>query len=191
MVSAGVAIPISSALLIFLVRLKELGTRRETIPGPVRETITLRLFLLAGALMCVGGIAEFFWRHLSLQWVTFALGWACVLSSFGIRRWAISALGKFWSLHVEIRPQHEFVTRGPFRWLRHPTYFSMILEIAGGGLILNAFYTLAVAGLIFVPTLAWRVRLEEEALVEKFGAAYQEYQRRTPSLFPYKRPRSP
>ncbi len=185
------AIPISSAILIFLVRLKELGTRRETVPGPVRETVTLRLFLLAGALMCGGGIAEFFWRHLSLQWVTFVLGWACVLSSFAIRRWAISALGKFWSLHVEIRAQHEFVTRGPFRWLRHPTYFSMMLELLGGGLILNAFYTLAAASLIFVPTLVWRLKVEETALVEKFGAAYREYQRQTPALFPYKRPRSP
>jgi protein-S-isoprenylcysteine O-methyltransferase Ste14 len=92
---------------------------------------------------------------------------------------------------VEIRDEHEFVREGPFRWVRHPAYLSMILELVAGGLILNAYWALGVAGLIFVPTLAWRLKLEEAALVEKFGEAYLQYRRCTPALLPLKWPRLP
>jgi len=63
-------------------------------------------------------------------------------------------------------------------------YFSMILELLGIGLIVNAWLTLAVAFAIFVPTLVARVRIEERALLEKFGDAYAKYMQRTPAIFP-------
>jgi protein-S-isoprenylcysteine O-methyltransferase Ste14 len=183
-----VVLPIASVLVIYLARMVELKTKRNTIRGPVKENLTLQLFMLAGTLMLVGSITEFLLRHSSLFWPTFAAGWACALLSFGIRRRAIAALGKFWSLHVEIRDNHQFVRTGPFRWVRHPTYFSMILELICAGLILNAWVTLILAALIFIPALLMRLKLEEAALVEKFGPAYQAYQRETPAIFPYKWP---
>jgi protein-S-isoprenylcysteine O-methyltransferase Ste14 len=70
--------------------------------------------------------------------------------------------------------------------MRHPTYFSMILELLAVGVILRSWGTLAVVGVIFVPSLLWRLRIEEAALVEKFGESYQSYQRSTPALFPFK-----
>jgi protein-S-isoprenylcysteine O-methyltransferase Ste14 len=115
-------------------------------------------------------------------------GWVCAATSFAIRRQAIAALGRFWSLHVEIRKDHELVKDGPFRWVRHPTYLSMVLELLAGGLILNAWYSLIGVSLLFVPTLLVRIQIEEAALVAKFGDAYQNYQRSTPALFPYKTP---
>jgi protein-S-isoprenylcysteine O-methyltransferase Ste14 len=184
-------LPVASAIAIYLARILELRTRRNTVAGPVRETLTLRLFMLAGTHMLLGGIAEYFWRDQSLNWITFILGWACAAASFSIRRSAIAALGQFWSLHVEIRQNHEFVNTGPFRWMRHPTYFSMILELLSLGLILNALFTLPVVAVIFLPTLLLRLRLEETALVEKFGNEYREYQRKTPMLFPFRIPRNP
>ena len=188
MKSVGTVLPIASVVLIYLVRLVELGTRRDTISGPIRERLTLRLFMLAGTVMVAGSVVEFFVRQMSLNGWTFIAGWICALASLVIRRKAIAALGKFWSLHVEIRENHQFVRTGPFRWVRHPTYFSMILELLGLGLIMNATYTLVIVAVIFVPTLAFRINYEEKALVEKFGDAYQDYRRNTPAVFPYKRP---
>jgi len=183
-----IAAPIASVLVIYLARMVELKAKRDTIRGPVKENLTLRLFMLAGTLMLAGSITEFLLRHSSLYWPTFIAGWACALFSFGIRRRAIAALGKFWSLHVEIRDNHQFVRSGPFRWVRHPTYFSMILELVCAGLILNAYVSLAVAALVFVPALLLRLKLEETALVEKFGSDYETYQRETPAIIPYKWP---
>ena len=129
---------------------------------------------------------EFIWLRPSLQWASFIAGWVCGIASFIIRRKAIAALGKFWSLHVEIRDNHEFVQSGPFRWVRHPAYFSMILELLALALICNAFFTLLLIPLFFVPVLVLRIRIEEVALVEKFGDAYRTFQRTKPALFPWK-----
>ncbi|HZI32519.1 MAG TPA: isoprenylcysteine carboxylmethyltransferase family protein [Candidatus Binatia bacterium] len=188
--SIPVILPVASLSAIYLARMVELGTKRDTIRGPVRERLTLRLFMLAGTLMVFGSLIEFFARHLKLNWWTFAAGWLCAVSSVVIRRRAIAALGKFWSLHVEIRENHQFVQSGPFRWVRHPTYFSMILELLGFGLIMNAAYTTALVAIIFVPTLIFRIRTEETALVAKLGDAYKNYQTNTPALFPYKLPQA-
>jgi len=181
---------VASVLVIFLWRITELNAKRDIVAGVVKENLTLRLFLLVGTLMLVGSLTEFFLRHQSLHWLTFLLGWLCAGASFVIRRQAIAALGRFWSLHVEIRDQHLLVQTGPFRYVRHPTYLSMILELLAGGLILNAGFCLAAVWLVFAPILIWRIRLEEAALVGKFGGAYREYQQSTPAVFPYKRSQS-
>jgi protein-S-isoprenylcysteine O-methyltransferase Ste14 len=66
----------------------------------------------------------------------------------------------------------------------------MILELLAFGLITNAAYTIAVVAIIFVPTLFFRIRMEETALVAKLGDAYRNYQMNTPALFPYKLPQA-
>src|SRR5438552_683474 len=170
MKSINELLPIASVLLIYLARMVEVGTKRETVPGPVRERLTLRLFMLAGTLMVVGSIVEFFVRQLTLNGGTFAAGWICAVASLMVRRRAIAALGKFWSLHVEIRENHAFVQSGPFRWVRHPTYFSMILELASAGSILKACYRLLVSVIIFVAALMLRLRLVVSACDDRFGA---------------------
>lgn len=177
-----------SVLGIYLARMVELRAKRDTIPGPVRETRTLQMFVAVGTLMLFGATTEFFWRKPEWNTMTFVLGWVCALASIGIRRSAIAALGKFWSLHVEIRDSHEFVRSGPFRWMRHPTYFSMILELVALAFILQATWTALLVTFLFVPALRARVRIEEAALIEKFGDAYRSYQRTTPAVFPWKGP---
>jgi protein-S-isoprenylcysteine O-methyltransferase Ste14 len=168
----------------YIARITEVFTKRGTVPGKRRETLTFNLFMVCGVLMVAGGIAEFLLRHSTFWWPTFALGAAMSLASFAIRRSAIRALGKYWSLHVEMREGHEFVNSGPFAYARHPAYFSMFLELLGIGLIVNAWITLAVVFVIFTPTMIFRVRIEERALVEKFGEAYREYMRTTPAIIP-------
>ena len=186
MKSALLYLPLLSVLAIYVARLLELGTKRDLIAGKIRENLTLRLFLLAGTVIFVASVAEYFWRGARINWPLFSLGWICGIASFWIRRKAIAALGRFWSLHVEIRENHEFVRSGPFRFVRHPAYLSMILELLALALICGALFTLLLIPLLFVPVLIMRVRLEEAALVEKFGTAYREYQLSTPALFPYK-----
>jgi protein-S-isoprenylcysteine O-methyltransferase Ste14 len=179
-------LPIVAVVVLGGLRLLEINAKRDTIAGKVQETWTLRLFLGAGLLMTVGGIIEYLRWDRELVWGTFLAGCLCGIGSFVIRRQTIAALGRFWSLHIEMRQNHQLIREGPFRWMRHPTYFSMILELAAIGLILNVRYIWAVALLIFIPTLWVRIRREEAALVEEFGDAYREYQRGTPAVIPYK-----
>jgi protein-S-isoprenylcysteine O-methyltransferase len=181
--------PLVTALVLFSFRIKELGTNRALVPGTVRERWTLRLFFAAGILMITGSVMEFHVRDERLRWPSFVVGCALALGSFGLRRWAIASLGKYWSLHVEIRQDHPLVKSGPFRWMRHPTYLSMIMELMSGALILNAILTSVVVFPIFIAILIYRLRLEEAALIEKFGAAYEQYRREVPALIPCKWPK--
>jgi protein-S-isoprenylcysteine O-methyltransferase Ste14 len=183
-------LPLAAVLVIYLARMIELGTKRNVIRGPVREKLSFQLFWVVGTSIWIGSIIEYFVRHHRLDWPWFIAGCACGISSFVIRRQAIAALGKFWSLHVEIRDAHQFVQNGPFRFVRHPAYFSMLLELLAVSLILKAYIMLCLVPLLYFPVLAFRLRLEEAALIEKFGPAYAEYRRSTPALLPYKWPRN-
>lgn len=178
-------LPVISDLAITAARLLELGTKRQIIAGVVRENLTLRLFLCAGILILLCSISEYLFLGRGVSWPLFAIGWGMALFSFWLRRKAITALGKFWSLHVEIRENHEFVRSGPFQFVRHPAYLSMILELLALALICNARFSFLLVILAFVPVLIMRIRLEETALVEKFGDEYQSYQRSTPAVIPW------
>ncbi|SRR6266511_3120618 len=182
----AVFVPLGAVLAIYAGRMIELATKRKTVPGKVRETVTLRLFMLVGTMMMAGSVCEFFLLGKQLHWETFAPGFLLAAASFWIRRQAIASLGRFWSLHVEIRENHQFVCSGPFRHVRHPTYFSMILELLSAGLIMNAWISLLIASALFLPLLACRLRIEEAALLERFGDAYRHYQSTTPALIPYR-----
>lgn len=134
--------------------------------------------------MLLGSLAEFSLHYRQWDWRIYSAGMACAALSVFIRRRCIRALGQFWSLHNEIRDSHKLVVVGPFRWVRHPTYLSMILELLAGALVLNAPRTLAFVAVLFLPTLWVRIKTEEAALVEKFGEEYRAYQRSTPALIP-------
>ena len=177
-------LPLAAVAAVYAARMSEVFAKRDVVAGKKFESVTFRLFMLCGILIVVGGIVEFVLRHSVLWWPTFAAGAACSLASFAIRRAAIRALGKFWSLHVEMREGHEFVTGGPFAHARHPVYFSMILELLGIGLMVNAWITLAIVFAIFTPTLIARVRIEERALLGQFGDAYKKYMQHTPAIIP-------
>jgi protein-S-isoprenylcysteine O-methyltransferase Ste14 len=178
-------IPIFCALAIYTLRLIEIRTKRDTIACKVSANYTLMLFMAVGTVVFVGSIAEYFWRGKVWSWPWLIAGIVCAAFSFWLRLKAIAALGKFWSLHVEIRENHEFVRTGPFRWMRHPAYFSMILELVSLCLVLCAFYTLLIVPLLFIPALLARLRIEEAALVEKFGDTYREYRRQVWAILPW------
>jgi len=177
-------LPPVSALTFYLARVIELRTRRQTIAGAVRENLTLRLFICIGTVMLAGSLVEYFLLRKTVSWPFFGLGWAVALFSFYLRRQAIAALGRFWSLHVEIRESHQLVREGPFRWVRHPAYSSMILEILSAALLLRSWWTALLVYAAFLPTLNARIRIEEKALIEKFGEGYLEFKRTTPALIP-------
>lgn len=183
-------LPIVSVVLLASARGLEIFTQKQgRVRGPVRENLTFWLFVLTGAVVAGGSIVEYVFGQPSTSWglggwAVFALGWLLGVISFWIRNSAIAALGRFWSLHVEIRDNHEFVKSGPFRFVRHPVYFSMILELLAFALVCCAWVMVLVIPVIFVPVLLMRVRLEEAALIEKFGPAYEEYRRTTPAIFP-------
>jgi protein-S-isoprenylcysteine O-methyltransferase Ste14 len=58
------------------------------------------------------------------------------------------------------------------------------LEVLSIPLTVNAWWTVAFAAATYLPLLVYRLRVEEQALVEKFGDSYRVYQREVGALCP-------
>lgn len=80
------------------------------------------------------------------------------------RVWVIASLGRYWTTRVITVPVAAKVTRGPYRWLRHPNYMIVVAEIALVPLIAGA-WQIALAFSIANAALLWhRIRIENAAL---------------------------
>jgi protein-S-isoprenylcysteine O-methyltransferase len=100
------------------------------------------------------------------------------------RWWAIVTLGRFFTVDVVIEKDHELVDRGPFRWVRHPSYTGVLLAFVGFSLTLRNWGAILVVLVpIFIAFLR-RMRVEESALTEALGDRYGAYIRRTKRLVP-------
>lgn len=96
------------------------------------------------------------------------LGWpmlVLVVLSQALRYWCIWALGPQWNTRVIVVPGSAEVTRGPYRWLRHPNYLAVVVE----GFALPLVHTSWLTALIFtvlnaVLLLGYRIPVEERAL---------------------------
>lgn len=92
-------------------------------------------------------------------------------------------LGRFYSEAVRIRPDHKLIMNGPYRFVRHPIYLSVILFTFCPPVILGSIYGFFIA-LAIIPMLLHRISIEEKFLVSKFGEEYLEYAQRTKKLIP-------
>jgi methyltransferase len=94
-------------------------------------------------------------------------GWAA-LAAFalaqGLRYWAIASLGDRWNVRVIVVPGEPLVVRGPYRYVRHPNYLAVAVEIATLPLIHGAYLTAVAFSAMNAALLRVRIRTEEAAL---------------------------
>jgi len=97
---------------------------------------------------------------------------------------AYSELGGSWTPGFRVKEDHLLVTTGPYKWVRHPIYASFgVIAVAQIFLLQNwlvgpAFLILA------IPFYHYRVRREEQQLVNYFGDDYRIYRRQTNAMVP-------
>lgn len=93
------------------------------------------------------------------------------------------ALGENFSPRLELFEDHQFVTKGPYRFVRHPMYAVFILCAVGSSLAsANLFVVGASIGASLV--LVTRIKREEKMLLKRFGDSYGEYMKKTGAIFP-------
>jgi len=80
------------------------------------------------------------------------------------RLWVIASLRSRWTTRVIVMPGAAPVARGPYRWLRHPNYLIVVLEIAVVPLALGLPYFALGFSLANAALLAYRIRVENRAL---------------------------
>lgn len=89
-----------------------------------------------------------------------------VVGTMALRYWAISTLGQRWNTRVIVVPGLGAVNEGPYRFLRHPNYVAVVLELAFLPLIHGAWATALLFGVANLVLLRTRIRVEEQALAE-------------------------
>lgn len=96
---------------------------------------------------------------------------------------AIIVLGKsLTSPYNPLKPDHELVIKGPYKITRHPVYFGYMLNAFGGILFFKSL--LYIFSIIFLFVYILQAREEEYVLVNYFGDAYQEYQKKVGFIIP-------
>ena len=91
--------------------------------------------------------------------------WALLLAGAQALRYAaIRALGPCWNVRVWVIPGAELVTRGPYRFLKHPNYVAVVVELLAAPLLFGAWRTALVVGALNALALTVRIRCEDRAL---------------------------
>ena len=114
---------------------------------------------------------------------------ALALGAFGgataLRIWTLAALGGSWNVRV-VRPR-AVVTDGPYRWIRHPNYLVVIVEIASLPLVHGAWMSAVALSALNAFVLFHRIRTEERTLSEI--PAWRDAMADRPRLLPLAGPR--
>ena len=114
-----------------------------------------------------------------LRWSGAGLGAA----SLPLAYWVFSSIGANITPTVTTRRDHELVTDGPYRWVRHPPYsVGSTFWISLSLLAANWFMGLASVAVLVM--LLVRLPKEEARLIERFGDEYRAYTERTGCLLP-------
>lgn len=86
-------------------------------------------------------------------------GLACAL-----RVWTLATIGRAWNVRVVVPEPDAIAVTGPYRWIRHPNYLVVILEIAFLPLVHTAWLSALALSLLNAAVLFTRIRTEEAAL---------------------------
>jgi protein-S-isoprenylcysteine O-methyltransferase Ste14 len=115
-----------------------------------------------------------------LRWT----GVTLAILGFVLLQWAQVSLGKSWSDTPRMMTDQELVTRGPYRYIRHPIYTAFLL-ILGSTLFISSNWLIGVC-LIAMTSLeiVSRVQYEESLMIEYFGEQYRLYMERTGRILP-------
>jgi methyltransferase len=91
---------------------------------------------------------------------------AVLVVATALRVWTLSTLGRVWNVRIVRPPPAGVVTTGPYRFVRHPNYLCVVLEIAALPLLHTAWVSAVALSLWNAAVLVVRIRNEEAELVK-------------------------
>lgn len=169
-----------------------LWAARSAKPVQQQELFAKRLLaywlpLLLAALLL--GSGEWFGRSLLREQfvphttLVYSLGLAVAVCGAALAILSRVLLGRNWSATVQLKQEHELITIGPYRVVRHPIYTGLLLLFLGNAVMVGDWRGLLAVAIVLASF--WRkLRLEEVWLTEHFGEPYRRYQARTKALIP-------
>ena len=113
------------------------------------------------------------------------IGLFVAIAALTMFRLTHKALGRNWSVSLEVRESHKLISNGIYRYVRHPMYTAFWLWAVAQALLLPNWFA-GCAGLVGFGILFFgRVKKEEQLMLESFGDDYREYMSRTSRVIPW------
>ncbi|MGE8204267.1 isoprenylcysteine carboxyl methyltransferase family protein [Heyndrickxia sp. NPDC080065] len=83
------------------------------------------------------------------------------------RVWVISSLGRYWNTKIIVLPNANIVSKGPYKYLKHPNYLIVTIELIIIPIMFNAYITLICFFILNQIILSIRIPFEEQVLLNK------------------------
>jgi protein-S-isoprenylcysteine O-methyltransferase Ste14 len=125
------------------------------------------------------------WAHFSTPLYLQIIALVAMLCCVPLLWWVFRSIGKNISETILTKESQEFVTSGPYNWVRHPLYGSALVLLLSISLVFGDWIIL---GYGILGLLAFRLLVipaEEKQLLDAFGDEYACYQARTGALLPW------
>jgi protein-S-isoprenylcysteine O-methyltransferase Ste14 len=116
---------------------------------------------------------------------TFVIGAAAVWLGLLLRWWCFVALGRYFTVVLKTTPDQVVVERGPYQFLRHPSYSGLLLALLGCGVMLGNWAATMAAFTVLLTAVVYRIRIEERALIASLGDAYRVFAKHRARLVPF------
>lgn len=94
-------------------------------------------------------------------------------------------LGKYGTPVIHTGKDHKLVTKGLYKYVRHPMYSGATIMMLGPYLAFRSLFVLIGMVIFFIPLMRMRMKMEEETLLGTFGDEYRDYIKRTKRFIPY------
>jgi protein-S-isoprenylcysteine O-methyltransferase Ste14 len=121
------------------------------------------------------------YHYLALCWISIVLIWAGTL----LRHWAIATLGEYHVMTIHTEPTQPVIMKGPYRYIRHPSYAGALMTIFGIAVALNSLPGSIILVTVAATVLIERIRIEDAYLTTHLGATYKNYAEHTYRLIPF------
>jgi protein-S-isoprenylcysteine O-methyltransferase Ste14 len=185
-VSPEQIIPACWVIFVVVWWIAAFSVKRTAERVPLRDQALSRILVLAGYLTLIR--PDLFptldlWllpRSEITEWLGAG---GCILGLLGAL-WARGTLAGNWSSNVTFKQSHELIVRGPYRFVRHPIYTSLLMMIMATGVYKGRLGSL-VAFLLAFAGFSLKLRQEEALMIRHFPNDYSAYRSRVKALVPF------
>ena len=175
-----------AALRIFELRISKRHQRQMTSRGAAKvKDPYFRWMAMFHSLVLIGAAVEVVFLHRPFLPTLAAPMAVLFLAANLVRWWVIRTLGEHWNVQVVDSTKLGFVASGPFRYVRHPNYAAVFVEMIALPLIHTAWITALAGAFAHIVVLSLRLSVEDPVLLSNpdYAATMGSKPRFFPGLF--------
>jgi protein-S-isoprenylcysteine O-methyltransferase Ste14 len=116
-----------------------------------------------------------------LAWIGLGILWCGI----ALRLWSFRTLGRYFTFTVQTSGDQPVITTGPYRLIRHPSYAGILLAVMGLSVLIGNWLSVVSLTAVVACGLAYRITVEERALLRDLGDNYRDYAATRRRLVPF------